>query len=101
MTKIKLNFDTKLGTYRVFHEQADPSIRKKLENESEMKRTVKKKPCDIDILCEVEAYQRSSGKTCLLATTDRVDFLNNRLVIKSLIGVKCIDPVYLPIELEE
>ena len=101
LTKIKLNFNAKLGTYRVFHEQADPSIRKKLENEPEMKRTVEKKPSDIDILCEVEAYQKSSGKTCLLATTDCTDFLDNRSVIELLIGVKCIDPVYLPNELEK
>ena len=101
MTKIELNFATKLGNYRILDEQADLSIREKLEKEPKMKKTVEKKPGDVDILCEVEAYQRISGKKCLLATTDHADFLNNSSVIESLIGIKCIDPVYLPNELEK
>lgn len=100
LTKIRFDFDTKLAEYHVFYEPVNPMICKKLENEPKLEKIRLKKPNDIKILCEIEAYQRSSGKTCLLATTDRTDFLNNRPIIESLIGVRCIDPIYLPNELE-
>lgn len=99
LTKIRFNFNTKLANYHVFYEPVNPSVCKKLKNEPRLKKTNLKKYKDIKILCEIEAHQRNTGKTCLLATTDRADFLNNRSTIESLIGVKCIDPIYLPNEL--
>ena len=99
LTRIKYNFDTKLSRYFVFHDPVNPSTCKKLQGEPKLEKTVRKKPQDIRILCEVEAYQSNSGKTCLLATTDHADFLDNKSTIESLIGIKCIDPIYLPNEL--
>lgn len=58
---------------------------------------MKKKPQDIKILCEVEAYGIHK-QTCLLATADYNDFLNNSKKIESLIGIKCVDPIYIPNE---
>lgn len=100
LSSMKYDFNKKLGSYQIFSETIDANICNKLENEPKLEKTVRKKPQDIRILCEVEAYQRKSGKICFLATVDHNDFLNNVELIESLIGIKCVDPIYLPNEFE-
>lgn len=78
----------------------NPEICKKLQNEKALEKTVKKKPKDIAILCEVEAYMQNSGQKCLLATVDCDDFLSNSETIESLIGIRCVDPIYIPNEFD-
>ncbi len=76
-SKIQLDFITKLGEYKIIPKTVNPATCEKLQNEPQLKKTVQRKPDDIQILCEVEAFQQSSGKKCLLATLDHKDMLNN------------------------
>ena len=62
LSTIKYNFYTKLGTYEVFSETVNSATCEKLRNEPQLAKTVQKKQKDIQILCEVEAYQQNSGK---------------------------------------
>lgn len=99
-SRLQQEFIVKRGNYKVFSATINPTILKKLNRESSLKRTSKKKPNDIKILCEIEAYQRDSEKTCFLVTVDANDFLNNADTIKRLIGIKCLDPLHLCQEFE-
>lgn len=99
LTALQFDFFTKLGGYQMLPQTVNPDTCQKLQNEPKLKKTVQSKPKDIEILCEVEAFQQSSGKKCLLATLDHKDFLSNSLLIDSLIHIKCIDPIYLAPEL--
>ena len=92
-------YNSKLGGYKVLSTKVNSETCKKLKNDRALERTAKKKPQDIQILCEVEAYMHDSKQTCLLATVDSNDFLNNSKRIQSLIGIKCVDPIYIPSEL--
>ena len=100
LSGLRCEYDSKLGGYEVFSAIVNPETRKKLQNETALKKTVKKKPQDIEILCEVEAYKHDSKQTCLLATVDYCDFLSNSETIESLIGIKCVDPIYIPNEFD-
>lgn len=100
LSRLRHGYDSKLGGYEVFPVGINPETYKKLQNEKALERTVKKKPQDIAILCEVAAYQQDSKRTCLLATVDYNDFLSNSEVIESLIGIKCVDPIYMPNEFD-
>ena len=94
------DYNSKLGGYKVFPAKVNPATCDKLKNETALERTVKKKPQDIQILCEVEAYKQDTNQTCLLATVDSRDFLSNSVTIESLIGIKCVDPLYIPSEFD-
>ena len=98
-SKIQLDFITKFGEYEIIPKTVNPATCEKLRKEPKLQKTVQNKPNDIQILCEVEAFQQSSGKKCLLATLDYKDMLNNSSLIESLIGIKCLDPLYLANEL--
>ena len=98
--RLQQEFIVKRGDYKLFSASVNPTILKKLNQEPSLKRTSEKKPNDIKILCEIKAYQRDSEKTCFLATVDAKDFLDNAYTIKRLIGVKCVDPLYLCQEFE-
>lgn len=98
--RLQQEYIMKCENYKVFSATINPTILKKLNQESSLKRTSEKKANDIKILCEIEAYQRDSEKTCLLVTVDAADFLNNADIIKRLIGVKCVDPLHLCQEFE-
>lgn len=89
-------YESKLKGYEVFSASVNSKTCKKLQNEKALERTVKKKPNDVKILCKVEAYMHDSKQTCLLATVDDHDFLSNSKIIESLIGIKCVDPIYIP-----
>ena len=91
----RVSHGEKSSEYELLSQTVDPNTRQKLMSEPQLQKTVRKKPQDIQIMCEVEAFQQSSGKTCLLATVDRKDMLRNASVIESLIGIKCRDPLYL------
>lgn len=97
-SKIQLDFVTKLGEYKIIPKTVDPAICEKLRKEPKLQKTVQSKPNDIQILCEVESFQKSSGEKCLLATLDHKDLLGNSSLIESLIGIKCLDPLYLASE---
>ena len=99
LSGLRYEYDTKLGGYEVFSTRVNSETCKKLKNDRTLERTAKKKPQDIQILCEVEAYMHDSKQTCLLATVDYNDFLSNSKTIQSLIGIKCVDPIYIPSEL--
>ncbi len=98
LSGLKYTFYSNLKGYKIFSVEVNPETCKKLHNEKKLEKTVKKKPQDIKILCEVESYKQNSKKTCLLATVDHNDFLSNAKLIESLIGIKCVDPIYLPNE---
>lgn len=98
LSRIKFDYASKLGEYKVFSANVNPETCKKLQNAKALAKTVRKKPQDIKILCEVESYKQCLKQTCLLVTVDRNDFLNNSKIIESLIGIKCVDPIYLPNE---
>lgn len=100
LSGLRHEYNSKLGGYEVFSARVNPETCKKLKNEGALERTARKKPQDIQILCEVEAYGRDSQQTCLLATVDHDDFLNNSETIESLIGIKCVDPIYIPNEFD-
>ncbi len=97
---LRYEYSSKLEGYEIFSVKVNPETCRKLQNEKALKKTAEKKPQDITILCEVEAYKQDSRQTCLLATVDRVDFLNNSETIESLIGIKCVDPIYIPNEFD-
>lgn len=82
----------------MFAAEVNPDTCKKLRNAKELKRTVRKKPQDIRILCVAESHKQSMKHYCLLATVDHHDFLSNSSTIERLIGIKCIDPIYPPNE---
>ena len=53
-------------------------------------------------------YKRDIGKSALpklmsvaIATVDDNDFLSNSKTIESLIGIKCVDPIYIPNEFDD
>jgi|APSaa5957512535_1039671.scaffolds.fasta_scaffold02275_3 hypothetical protein len=94
-SKIQFDFLTKSGGYKILPKIVNPATCQKLRGEPKLQKTVQRKPDDIQILCEVEAFQQSSEKKCLLATLDHKDMLNNSSLIESLIGIKCLDPLYL------
>ncbi|MYH04667.1 MAG: hypothetical protein F4140_07380 [Cenarchaeum sp. SB0675_bin_21] len=98
LSSLRYEYNAKLSGYEVFSTVVNPATCKKLQNERTLEKTAKKKPQDIQILCEVEAYKHDSKQTCLLATVDERDFLNNSKTIESLIGIKCVDPIYIPNE---
>ena len=100
LSGLRYEYNSKLGGYKVFSARVNPETCSKLQNETALERTAKKKPQDIQILCEVEAYKQDSKQTCLLATVDNRDFLNNSEMIESLIGIKCVDPLYIPNEFD-
>ena len=98
LSGLRYEYNSKLSGYEVFSTRVNSETLKKLQNERALERTVRKKPQDIRILCEVEAYMHDSKQTCLLATVDDHDFLSNSVTIESLIGIKCMDPIYIPNE---
>lgn len=98
LSRLTNKYNSRLKEYEVFSTRVNSSTCKKLQNEKALERVVKKKPQDIQILCEVEAYMHDSKQTCLLATVDDHDFLSNSAIIESLIGIKCVDPIYIPNE---
>ena len=98
LSSLICEYEFKLSGYEVFLTRASSETYKKLQNEKTLEKTVKKKSQDIQILCEVEAYARDSKQTCMLATVDKRDFLSNSETIESLIGIKCVDPLYIPSE---
>lgn len=100
LSGLKYKYDSKLSGYEVFSTSVNSETCKKLQNERALEKTARKKPQDIRILCEVEAYKRGSKQTCLLATVDDHDFLSNSKTIESLIGIKCVDPIYIPNEFD-
>ena len=89
---LQRRFDIKCSNYKIFSVVINPKVCQKLNSEPSLKKTTEKKPNDIVILCEVEAYQKSLDGICLLATVDSDDFLDNTNVIKRLVGVKCVHP---------
>ena len=98
LSRLRYEYNSKLSGYEVFSTKVNSATCEKLQNERSLEKTVKKKPQDIRILCEVEAYKHNSKQTCLLATVDERDFLSNSKTIESLIGIKCVDPIYIPNE---
>lgn len=100
LSSLIYEYNSKLSGYDVFSTKVNSETCRKLKNEITLERTAKKKPQDIQILCEVEAYMHESKQTCLLATVDDEDFLSNSETIESLIGIKCVDPIYLPSEFD-
>ena len=66
LSGLRYEYGSKLGEYEVFSASVNPATCKKLRNEKTLEKTVKKKPQDIQILCEVEAYKQNSKQTCLL-----------------------------------
>ena len=97
---LRYEYNSKLEGYEIFSARVNPETCRKLQDEKTLEKTVNKKPQDIEILCEVEAYKQDSKQKCLLATVDHVDFLNNSETIESLIGIKCVDPIYIPNEFD-
>ena len=98
LSRINFDYYSKLGGYELFSVNVNPEICKKLQNAEALVKTVKNKPQDIKILCEVESHKQNLKQTCLLVTVDRRDFLNNSKTIESLVGIKCVDPIYIPNE---
>lgn len=98
LSGLRYEYNSKLGGYEVFSTRVNSETCKKLRNARALEKTARKKPQDIQILCEVEAYKHDSKQTCLLATVDDDDFLSNAETIESLIGIKCVDPIYIPKE---
>ena len=99
LSSLQFDFFTKLNGYEILPQKVDSATCQKLRCEPKLQKTVQNKPKDIQILCEVESFQQDSGKKCLLATLDHKDLLNNSSIIDSLIGIKCMDPIYLALEL--
>lgn len=98
LSGLRYEYNSKLSGYEVFSTRVNPETCRKLQNERALEKTVRRKPQDIRILCEVEAYRHESEQACLLATVDDHDFLSNSKTIELLIGIKCVDPIYIPNE---
>jgi len=98
LSGLRYEYYSRLSGYEVFPAKVNSATCAKLQNEKALQKTAAKKPQDIQILCEVEAYKHDSKQTCLLATVDEHDFLSNSKTIESLIGIKCVDPIYIPYE---
>lgn len=84
LSGLRYEYNSKLGGYEVFSVKVNPETCNKLQSETVLERTAKKKPQDIQILCEVEAYKQDSEQTCMLATVDNRDFLSNSETIDRL-----------------
>lgn len=100
MASLNCEYLNKSQKYPLFTNAINQETCNKLNSDTKMQKTVQKKPNDIKILCEVEAFQQDASKQGILVTLDRKDFLNNASAIYSLIGVICCDPIYLPLALE-
>ena len=100
MASINCEYLSKSQKYSLFTNAINQETCNKLNSDAKMQKTVQKKPNDIKILCEVEAFQQDTDKQGILVTLDRKDFLKNASVIYGLIGVTCCDPIYLPLALE-
>lgn len=99
-TALRFEFYKRLGTYKEILHPVNASTCQKLRGHSKLQKTVNKKPNDITILCEVEALYSSTNDPCILVTTDSRDFLDNASLIKGLVGVICVDPLYLAAEIK-
>ena len=68
LTELRNEYNTKMRGYKVFSTRVNSETCQKLQSEKALEKTVKKKPQDIQILCEVEAYKHDSKQACLLGT---------------------------------
>ncbi len=80
----------------VITENIDQVLLEKLKKEPVFEKTVRKKPNDLQIICEVQAHQKKTKKWSILVTLDFNDMLQNAQKIEEIAGIKCTDPLYLP-----
>ena len=93
---VRDNFKNILKNSLSITDNIDQKLLQLLSNNPKLIKTAKKKPHDLQIICEVAAHQKSSKKWSILVTLDASDMLNNAEEIDNLTNVKCVDPLYLP-----
>ncbi|OLB92288.1 MAG: hypothetical protein AUH25_00895 [Thaumarchaeota archaeon 13_1_40CM_38_12] len=94
-TALHYELAAKVSSYKITTATINQGLLKTLESDPTLKK-IAKKPNDLQIICEVEAHQRTIKKWSILTTLDKNDFLDNSARIETVANVVCADPLYLP-----